>query len=78
VQLWASLKSPEVGKTITWEQSLIPFLLQTSLSPQLIQLNTGFRKKQVPLKIDLSCKVANYKDIQEKILSFLYSKLAKI
>ena len=42
---------------------------------QLVQLNTGFRKKQDPLIIVLSCKVANNKDIQKKL--FFISKLAE-
>ena len=43
---------------------------------QLVQLNTGIRKKARSIKIVLSCKVANYKDIQ-KIILFLFSKLAE-
>ena len=38
---------------------------------------TGFRKKQNPLKIVISCKVVNNKDIQ-KILFFLFSKFSEI
>ena len=40
--------------------------------PQLVQLNTAFRKKQDPLKIVLSCNVPNYKDIQYNSFLFIF------
>ena len=39
---------------------------------QLVQLNTGIRKKARSIKIVLSCKVANYKDIQKDSFLFIF------
>ena len=48
-------------------------------STQPVQLNTEFRKKvKSSKKKILACKVANYKDIQEKKIFKFFSKLAEI
>ena len=57
-------------------QFYLEFREKKARSSQLVQCNTKFRKKQDPLKIVLSCKVVNCKDVK-KILFFLFSKLTE-
>ena len=51
-------------KQLMSKQFYTEFREKETRSFQLVQCNTEFRKKQDPLRIFLSCKLAYYKDIQ--------------